>query len=308
MESFNRYFPIGNTATIKTGQYSSGKIQAKFANFYVDGGFQFIPQSTEEEAFWNEIQSLGIAHLIRKTSIVLKSLQDLDDDYCYLNPIYDREYIPGAFIDYENPCYSGDGIICFNGAPQIKKIVINTKKSKIGNDIMCLYNLPNPIIISKRLRNLIKDEVASGIAFVPCLDERMTFTVNDIAFDEPVPHLEEDALFYQLIVTNELNYPVICKNVKIFKRCPRCKTVQAFYDLATREDITFLERIDNPPFDFTLCRTFLSDNEGEFKIANGIVLVSRRIVQLFETQKIKGIEPYSKKHKASPYQAMPVRR
>ena len=303
MEALNLYLSQVNQSLF-------GEIQEKYAQFYTRGGFQFHAHSTEEDAFLEEIQSRGLAHFIRKISTVFKSLQEIDNDYCYLSPGHDRDYIPGAFIDIDNPCYRGEGpygILCLEGAQQYKKIVINTRKTKLANDIMSLYNLPLPIIVSKRLRNLLKDEVATGIEFVPCLDERMTFTAVDLVFNEPVPHLEEDALFFQLVITNELNYPVITRKVKTVKRCPRCGTVHYFYAIATGEDIDVLEKIDNPPFDFTLCRTFTSENEGEFKMPWGIKLVSRRMVQLFETHKIKGIQPYSKEHKANPYRVVPVR-
>jgi hypothetical protein len=253
------------------------------------GVMYFDEDSNKEAEFVKLTSELGI-DTSRKTITKCTGKDLYHHPFHYLSVQVDRDYQEkDEFMDLTSAC-GGDGqILCRIGGKQKRKIVIDPKKSK-QLDIMTKPNWfkPKIIIISRRLKELMETMDFSGYDLVPCLAAGREYSQTDVNYDSQNINVEEQASYFQLIITAEILNPPTTGNIRVFSQCQRCKTVYGFDSDAT----PLFRSEDLNTTDFQIFSTYKSDKAGKFRIAGEIPIISADVLRLLIENKISGLTSY----------------
>ncbi len=270
-------------------------------------GAIYVEENSAREAQFLEIASQqGLLSQLSKYNLTFCNSADIaKHEFFYLSTKEDKTYKAPHFFGYDQHCFANREVICRTGVGQTSKIELDLTKTKTNLDIMHSPYFPHPLLISRRLKSLLEEENITGYRTVPCLEKGAIYPNEYALFDSTDNRLDGEAAYYQLIVTSKVKRNPRVGPVLIVQQCPVCDTVQGFYpDLTTSGDGEFRLQ-DFADADIQIYDGFISDEIGEFNIANGFIIVSARLLSLLAAKSIRGLSRYSCLFKL-PYRAVNV--
>lgn len=255
-----------------------------------DTHFRYLEVGSEEERRLHEQYKRSRARMDRMELDVL-GRNDAYEQFPYYQLYLDVErcYSRPDAIAERDPCPGAAESACPMGQVQVRKIVLDSKKSK-RHEIMELqdYGRPVVIVVSRRLRTLLESINVTGCRFVPCLDSRKPYTSDDWELesevDEPVR-----APFDQLIITQKvLSPPCVGNSVGKPRICPSCG---AYLGFRSSQNWHF-EFSHLAPVDFQYFDDVRFSDIGIKKTQLMIPIASGRIMALLKREKIRGLRSF----------------
>ena len=260
------------------------KFQANMSKF----GVVYFDEGSEKEAEFINQCKLDSISVNKKTVLKCTGKELYQHPYHYLSvkPLWDR-YDINQFMINDNACRGGGDIICKIGAIQKRKIVLDLTKP-LNVDIVEFAGVfrPNILLLSKRLKNMMESQGFHGYRLIPCVNKRLQCSEEELLLDKSSNRLNEQATFFQLIVTDMVSNPECVGKVKrIFSQCPTCKTVYGFYSEGTPSFKTG----DLKKTDFQRTFQFITCMGDKYDFAKETIIISSRALRFLVENKAKGL-------------------
>lgn len=203
----------------------------------IHGVFWFVPKSNEEKRFVDYCVEQGIGY--KRFNLLAASQKQIVDNAFYLLIAADactsvRNPFPyEELFEYSSPCLLskedipseklGGGNGCGFVKGQALKISLDVHQMRKHLDLMSGGWSVDLYVVSRRLRNFLKDSNFTGFRFVPCLDTKRDYPSQYRAFDATDTELDDSAEFYQLVITAKTRTPMhFGIGFRREKACERC--------------------------------------------------------------------------------------
>jgi hypothetical protein len=257
-------------------------------NFTKYGGPWFYVCSDIEAEFEKECSSYNIDYY-RKTILKATGKHLFDYPYFYLTVSTDRNiYTDEDFLDFSNIC-DEKVFFCGHGIKQYRKVSIDYDKSKLL-DIMITPTKLRLLLISRKVKDIIEHNGLTGYRLIPCVEKGKKYKETDLLFDTYSKSIENNAQYFQLIVTEKVSRPPIVGNlIRIFSQCPKCKMVSGF----DSDQSTYFNKNDLKNTDFQFYNEYSTSAGDTFLIPNDIYIISSRTLRHFLDNNIKGMTRYT---------------
>lgn len=270
------------------------EIARQFAAEIFWGGI-LVQEGSQRELEFLEIAShYNLTPYLSKSKTLLCDKNEIENHpFYFLHVKQDKDYpIPHCF-DYDQVCFADSKLICRSGAEQTRKIVLDPKKSKYNLDIMTSPWWPQPLLISRALKQTLEKEAITGYMTVPCLEKGTQYPDEFFDFEVEDRALNEQANYHQLIVKAKVKHNPRVGTVQVTGQCPRCGTVQDYYtDIKTGSEGEF-RRTDFDEVDIQLYDGLISDNLGKFDVSTKTTIISAKFLSILLRSDVHGLSRYS---------------
>jgi hypothetical protein len=137
---------------------------------------------------------------------------------------------------------------------------------------------------------LLKNEDFTGYRIVPCLHEKRDHTVEQYAFDNINPELEQEADFFQLIVEKQVAKPVDVGRLMAWYQCANCGYVRAFQPHLIDGKARAFKADWLKSSDFHFCHRYNTQNLGVINMLSASVIISARVMRFLVDNNVTGLQ------------------
>lgn len=179
--------------------------------------------------------------------------------------------------------------MCLSQAQQIAPVIIEPRTAKLldKNDILVRnYPIsPKIYLVSKRLKDLLQTNQASGCAFRACMAAERLRGPSLTQAALPEEELEASANYFQLRIVSKVASPPHVGRMRKSKGCPKCNSAE----IAITELQPYFLPGDLSSIDFQYFNEMLADNVGRLRLSGEGAIVSGRILRVLLESGVKGL-------------------